>query len=273
MISRFVPFAVLLVLGTALAQLPNLPAEYLEQSRQLQGDRIRLCVLQDMPLTELNEETALLLGHALLLDVVVYEVSVPHLVQPLGYRSPLSDEQLFFLLNNECDAFMGYLYGVGTYPEWLVTTVPYLRTGFVLVSMDSTLSRLSDVPYGSRVGTQLGSAPNSRFLSLVRSLPEGQTWRRIPYPDNEILLERVSDGSLDAALVWEPAVAAYEDPRLQVAHDLTPLPAVSADFVITMVSGNSYLQSLLDSAISAVSADGSLQQLIDAAGVPAQALP
>lgn len=262
---------VLLISSTAMAQLPgpNLPPEYLEQSRRIQGDKVTFCVLQDMVLTGLNEAIATEIGQILLLDTAIHRVEVPYHVQPLGYRSPLSQEQQFYLLNNECDAFMGYLYGVGTYPEWLITTAPYLDTGFVLVTTDSNMTSLEQVPYGSRVGTQLGSAPNSRFLNLVSNRPAGQSWRRIPYPDNEILLERVSDGTVDAALVWEPAVAAVADPDLHVSHDLQPLPRVSASFVITMMSGDAYLQSALDAAIAAMIADGSLQDLITGSDVPA----
>ncbi len=274
MLRRFflaVTFLLVLGVSTAQIQMPNLPADYLDSARRVQGDRIRLCVLQDMVLTDVNEAIAQLLGDVLLLQAVINEVKVPYHVQDLGYRSPLNQEQLFFLLNNECDGFMGYLYGVGTYPEWLTTSVPYMDTGFVLVTTNPEVTAFSQIPFGSRVGTQIGSAPNSRFLNLISNLPEGRSWRRIPYPDNRILLERVVDGTLDAALAWEPAVAAYADPTLHVVRDLQPVPTTSASFVITMISGNAYLQSSLDAAIDAVKEDGSLQELFDAHGIPATA--
>lgn len=267
-----------LILGSLVALVaanaqPMLPPDYLDQSRRVQGDQITFCVLQDSVLTELNEQVAKLLGSVLLIDTDIYAVSMPTYVQALGYRMPLSDDQLFFLLNNECDVFMGYLYGVGTYPEWLITTAPYLNTRFVLVSPDPDVTALSDMSYGTRIGTQLGSAPNSRMNSLIRSRPEGQSWRRIPYPDNEILLERVADGTVDAALVWEPAVIEYGDAALHVAAGISPLPAAQASFTITMMSGNAFLQTSLDAAIAAVVDDGSLRGLVEDLGIPAETLP
>lgn len=253
----------------ASAQVPLLPPDFLDHTRQIQGDRIRFCVLQDSVLTEFNEDVAKLLANALLLESAVHQVKLPYHVQELGYRIPLTSEQLFYLLSNECDAFVGYLYSVGSHQEWQLTTVPYLRTGFVLTTRENEpVSSLSQLPVGTRIGTQLGSAPNSRLNILLRSQSGEPTWRRAPYPDNQILLERLTDGTIDAALVWEPAVTAFGLEGLHLTSNLRPLPAMDASFTITMFSSNTFLQSTLDAAIQAVSEDGSLVRLIAQHGIP-----
>jgi len=254
----------------AISQVPMLPPEFLDHARQVQGDRVRFCVLQDSVLSKLNESVARLLADALLLDATIYEVSLPHHVQPLGYRIPLTSEELFFLLNNECDAFMGYLLSTGTHAEWQITTAPYLRTGFVLTSrITDAHQALKDLGAGTRVGTQLGSAPNSRLTMMLRNQSD-PTLRRIPYPDNRILMERLVDGSVDVALVWEPAVWAFNSAALYVSHDLRPLPDMAASFAITLLSSNAFLQTTLDAAIRAVSEDGSLAALIEQSGIPGE---
>lgn len=262
MIRRLLTVLMVSLICAVQAQVPMLPAEYLERARQIQGDTVRFCVLQDSVLTEVNEAVARLLADTLLLDARIYPVELPLHVQPLGYRLPLSAEQIFFLLNNECDAFMGYLLGSGTLADWQITTAPYLSTGFVLVTRGLTPASLRELPVGSRLGTQLGSAPNSRLSQYLRNEVGEGSWRRVPYPDNQVLLERLVDGTVDAALVWEPALEAFGASDLQVTRDLQPLPLMSADFAIAMLSSNTFLQSSLDAAIRAVSEDGSIDRLL-----------
>src|SRR5690625_657478 len=257
------------LVAVAAAQRPMLPPEFLDHTRQVQGDRIRFCVLQDSVLTDLDEAVARLLADALLLDSSIQPVNLPYHVQDLGYRLPLTSEQIFYLLSNECDALMGYLYSVGSYPEWQIVSAPYVRTEFVLATRASdAVDSLNSLPAGSLIGTQLGSAPNSRLNSFLRNQSGEPVWRRAPYPDNQILLERLVDGSVDAALVWEPALVAFGEGELHSTTDLRPLPEMDASFTITMFSSNAFLQSTLDAAISAVSADGSLSALIKDSGVP-----
>lgn len=255
-----------------LAQEPLVHPEQLQQGRRLQGDQLAFCVIQDSILTDFHSAMAQALADTLLLESKIFNLALPHHVQPLGYRIPLDYEQIFVLLTNECDAFMGFTLASGLYPDWLTVTAPYLSTTFTIVSTDPSIIDLTSLPRSEKVGTVLGSLADTHYRSWLRTLPEGQRWRRIPYPDNKLLLERLVDGTIAAALVWEPAL--YEFTKAGGQADgirairtgaFTP-PTLS--FTIALRNTDSFIQTMLDEAIRAMTTDSSLQELIAVHGLP-----
>src|SRR5690625_1604276 len=149
--NKLLGVLVAVLYGMALAQVPNIPKEFLDHSRRIQGDTVRFCVVQDMLLTELNQNVAQLLAEAMLFEAEIVPVEVPYHVAPLSYRLPLDGQQLFFLLNNDCDAVIGHLLTARALPDWLISTAPYLLTDFVLATMEEDVDSLRDMPGGSKI--------------------------------------------------------------------------------------------------------------------------
>src|SRR5690606_18470763 len=86
--------------------LPALSSEFLRTETLLDGDTIRFCVYGGSAIGDYDRAVAQLLGDSLFLEVEIYEVEPP-IVVPGMDTIPISLEDLFLMLTNECDAFMG----------------------------------------------------------------------------------------------------------------------------------------------------------------------
>lgn len=246
---------------------PDLAEEFLDRTRYLEGDTIRFCVYDRAITLELDRAVAEAIGDALLVRAEVVEVSTPIVVEGIDFF-PFSEDELFIFLTNECHAFMGFALAPGVYPEWLTFSRPYAGTNFVAVARTGELRSIDSLPAGAIVGTTMLSEADVRLAAYLAALPEDARWRRFPYPHVPILLERLTDRTLDAALVWAPALAAFGDDRVEVVpFDRMELPTRSLS--IAMPVEDAFLRSALDSAIGALAEDGTLEMLYRSVGTPA----
>src|SRR5690606_20714041 len=109
-----------------------------------------------------------------------------------------------------------------------------------------------------------------------RSLPETKRWVRRPYYNNERVLEKLNDGSIGAALVWEPALyfATNGDPEAAGYHQLPlPLQERRPEIATATRSHNTYLNSIPGAAIEELIADGTLAEMIDRHHLGPSSLP
>lgn len=268
--------AALILFGTVFAQAnfnpPDPPSEFLDRSRRLEGDRIRICVAEDSLLAPLSREVAHALGSALLLDVTV--VDVPTLTgRPiLDHRVAYSQTELFTVLTNDCEAFAGFTLSTSGMADWLTITRPYLNTGWAFATTDPDIRSLGDLPAGARVGTRIGANVDIRFVDMNLGRTEAQRWRRVPYPNNQLLLDRLREGELDAILLWEPAlmVGLDGDPAAAGVYvgAMSPLTADDQSFGLILFQRDAFLRTALDDAIALIAEDGTLRAIFDAVGVP-----
>lgn len=272
-VGRSLPVVLFLAwVGLVLAQgdasgRPDLAEEFLDRTRYLEGDAIRFCVYDRAITLELDRAIAAAIGEALLVRSEIVEVSTPIAVEGIDFF-PFSEDELYIFLTNDCQAFMGFTLAPNVYPNWLTFSRPYATTEFVAVARAGYLSALDSMPSGSVVGTTMLSEADVRLASYLSALPEAERWRRFPYPHAPILLERLADGTLDAALLWAPALAKFGDSRFEtVPFERFVLPIRSLSIALPVE--DAFLRTALDAALAALADDGSLDTIYRSLGMPA----
>src|SRR5690606_8111074 len=128
------------------------------------------------------------IGLTLLLDVEIYDVNPARPTRPLDYRLPLSEQQLFITLVENCNAMLGFVLSE-TFNKWMTISRPYMATDYVLAVRDD-YDGLTDIPRDLPIGTRAMNNGDSALTSYLQSLNAANRWRRFPYYDNEVLIER-----------------------------------------------------------------------------------
>ncbi len=248
---------------------PDVPREFIERYRRIDGELLRFCVYPAGITGDLDRSVALAIGETLLVEVELYEVTSRINIEGLG-TIPISEDELFVYLTNHCDAFLGFTLGAGVYDPWVTVSRPYVRTRFVAVTTESGPARLGDLPPGSIVGTTMLTEGDAQVGAYIRSLPEERQWRRFPYPHAPLLIERLVDGTVEVGVAWEPAVRfAAELLGVQVHEvpaDPVSLPARMVGMVLR--SDQLFVRDAVDSAIAALIQDGRLAEIYQQVGFP-----
>lgn len=266
-----------LLLGAALALLGSGAAQaqrtfdivprdlYTDQLRQ-NGNSITFCYNPDGMAGAFEKELAETIGAVLLVDVELYAINNPQVrTHPLDYRLPYIPEQIFVLLAENCDAMLGYVLSRNA-PDWVLLSRPYLSTGNVLVTRNPALKALTDLPLDQAIGSRSLALSDNRLSSYLRALPADKRWVRQPFYDNQKVLDRLNDGRVGAAVIWEPALyfATEGDPEAAGYHLLPlPFPDRRTDIGIATRSNNTYLNGILGEAIAELIADGTLAEMVD----------
>jgi len=264
------------VLGTAKAQInlnpPNPPSEFLDMRRRLDGDTLRVCVATDSLVAPFDRELIREIGAALLIDMQIVEVPSIRSRPILDFRVALSQTELFAALNNDCQVFSGFLLSTSRFADWLTITRPYLETRSVFATTDPKLTRLADMVPGSRVGTRMGANVDIRFLDLNDNRSTSQRWRRVPYPNNQLLIDRLREGELDAVLMWEPGlvIGLDGDPSAHAVYvgQTTPVVVENQSFGLILLQRDGFVRVALDAAIAELVADGTIDRLLAETGFP-----
>jgi polar amino acid transport system substrate-binding protein len=251
---------------------PNPPSEFLDARRQLAGDALRVCISSDSLLAPLDRAVALAIGEVLLVDVTLVEIPTLRNLPVLDHRVTLSQTELFTVMNNECPVFAGFLLSTSGFADWLTITRPYLQTRSVFATTDPTITALDAMPAGARIGTRIGANVDIRFLDLNQGRTEATRWRRVPYPNNGFLVDRLREGELDAILLWEPAlvVGLDGDPRAAGVYPGATSPVVVDDqsFGFILLQRDGFVRGALDEAIAVLAEDGTLERLMASTGIP-----
>lgn len=246
-------------------QLPEVPSEFLNRARQLGGDSVRFCINNESVLAGWDEAVAHLLADALLIEAKLEFITPPEATPELDFRLPVDQNTLFMLMTNDCDAFMGFTLAPDQLPDWLSITRPYLQTRHVALTANRDIADLSELTADDSVSTRLMSQVDLVFVNHLQSGGKSAAVRRVPYPDNRLALERLADGSVDGALVWEPAACLYAtskagaaDFRVITSRGLRVDPV---SFGLVLNADDAHLQYLLDDAIAYLSAEGMFAEL------------
>ncbi|MCW5697504.1 MAG: hypothetical protein KIS96_12330 [Bauldia sp.] len=260
--------AILVATAAAMAAPPtfaqvgaDVPSEFLDFSRR-SGDRIRFCINMASVTAPFDRAVAQAIADSVLLEPDIYEVTDLDPPRPLDYRFTLEEIELYIVVNNECDALMGYpLPQVGAVPDWLTVTRPYHLTGVAFV-VGSRGRTLRDLPPGAAIGSRVGATETMLLRGFLDSA--GSTWRWRAFSANDRLVEDAVDGVVAAAFVWEPALmlATGGDPAasgLALAEPPFPIPPVA--FAVALPSNRMFLRSLIDPVIDALRADGTIDAL------------
>ncbi|MCC6984217.1 MAG: transporter substrate-binding domain-containing protein [Bauldia sp.] len=250
----------------AMAQLMDdvtVPNEWLQNWRRTEGDQIAFCVAHGSDTAAFEQAVGEELAAALLLKPVFVESQSGFSIDGMGYL-----DAVLLSLTNECDVMLGMaLVTGGGYPDWLTVTRPYAGVPFLVTTTQNAAYRsLGDVPPGRTIGTQIVSAGDTMLYAYVSQLPPSEQWRRLPYGDSGRLVERLRDGTLDAIIIYEPALMTVTegDPAaagLQVIA-AEPLRDLEVPIGAVLLSRNIFLRTQLDSAIASLVADGTIARLM-----------
>jgi polar amino acid transport system substrate-binding protein len=263
--------AVALLMPTAFAQPPGLPTDAYEGLRRVQGDRVTFCV-DASPYTQPLERAILqAIADALLLEARFVDVQATYSITAEALL-----EDLYVLLADHCDAYAGISYTDGGYADWMTMTRPYVRYRSVLVTNQPDVDALRNLPRDATIGSLMTSQADTSLIAYLQSLPTQDRWRRLPYGDLELMLERLEDGTLGAALVWEPALYGRVGNDLEAAGlraiDPSPLFGLEVSVAFALLGQNVYLRQALDAAIGSILEDGTLAAVLQGSTIPA-ALP
>lgn len=254
--------------GSAFAQSFDIvPRDlYTERMRQ-EGSKLVFCINPEGVLAQFERDLAQVVGQSLLAEVEFYEVGArdwPTRPLPLDYRIVLTEQQMFIMLAQECDGFMGFLLSTSN-PSWMTISQPYLSARTVLVTR-SDATDLTGMPFGETIGVRMMAAGDNRLIQYLAAQPEDRSWRRTPYPDNELMLERLVDGTIGAGMIWEYGLfgATEGNPEAEgfsYSYDL-PFPVDPIEIGIATRAEDTYLNNLLSDAIAALRADGTIDTLL-----------
>lgn len=257
--------------ATVHAQEPDIPPEWMKGFLRISGDRITFCVgpQPDWPLAKFEERVAEEIGAALLLDV---EIMYPHYINAL----PVEWREVFRLLTDECDAFMGFLLIPNFYDDWMTFTRPYYETRSVFVTTNPAYRSLANVPRDLPLGSTAGSTPGDILLAhYLASLSSSERWRRFPYPTGKRLLEQLFEGVIAAGIMWEPELYQFTDgdPKSKGVHVMTsPIDnRLTLQYGIALLQRDRFMRTTLDQAIEALIEDGIIDEVIQETGVPGRA--
>jgi len=257
-----------LVASPALAQPQNLaiPPGILDLTRQLSDNTIRFCINTASVLSGLDRGLAETIADALLIEAEFYEVNSPFAVPPYDFRIPFPERELFIIFNNNCDAFMGVRLSAGNMPEWMSISRPYFSTRAVIASTDPAITSWADIPAGAQVSSRMAAPGDVNFTAFLRTLPENERPSRVPYPDYGLVLDRLRDGSVQAAFVWEPALwfASDGDPEAIGVTSVfaPPFTVPPIGFGVAFMAEDTFTRELIDAAIATLDASGALDALI-----------
>ncbi|HLR45992.1 MAG TPA: transporter substrate-binding domain-containing protein [Deinococcales bacterium] len=280
MTNRFlILFFLLFLAAQALAQQAPLGPEYTERDRlRLEGDSLRFCVISDNLPADYHRELATELAATQLLEARIVEVDPPRPSEPLDYRLFLEEAQLYYLLANDCEVFMGLaLTSSLSRWDWLLTSQPYHVSHSVFVTRDEQLTKWTDLPLDETIGTRVQTSSDIQLATYLTGLSENRRWKRVPNYNNEQPLVQLAEGKIGLALVWEPAVVHFMEEHEDAADFRTlptePLGSSQLQLGLGLRSQDSFLQASLDTAISELEALGILDELATRYDLPTDPLP
>jgi polar amino acid transport system substrate-binding protein len=263
---RTLAFGFVLGASPALAQLMDdvtVPNEWLQNWRRTEGDQIVFCIAHGSETAAFEEAVGEELATALLLEPVFVEAQSGFSIDGQGYL-----DAVLLSLTNDCDAMLGMaMVSSGGYPDWLTVTRPYAGIPYLAVTTEgATYRALADVPAGRTIGTQIVSAGDTLLYAYVSQLPPTEQWRRLPYGDNALLVERLRDGTLDAIVIYEPELDALtegppEASGLRVIAS-NPLRDMEVSIGAVLLGRNTFLRDQLDGAIASLVGDGTIARLM-----------
>jgi polar amino acid transport system substrate-binding protein len=154
-------------------------------------------------------------------------------------------------------------------------TRPYYQARYVLIVKEAGWNSLADIPTSQPIGAGIGTVGDLRLIQYLKTLQPENRWPRHPMSSDEAALKSLLEGSLAAALVWEPSLwaarqrdPAFEKLRVISSGQLSESPVGVGGVV---ASDNTFVRSAIDDAIAALTADGTIDRLLNHYDFPAAA--
>jgi hypothetical protein len=248
----------------ALAQTPFVQDEW-KYGRRQDGATLHYCVDERDPDLPVARKIGEAIAGALLLEPKEHGVGEDWSGEDL--------DQVYQVLLETCDAFLGFKLIADAYPDWLTITRGYYRGSYVLVTADANWKSLTDVPLSRVIGGTIGTSADIRLMQYLTALKPAERWSHYPVASDEAALRDVTDGKLAAALVWGPSFWALQktDPAFAKLRIIapSPLPASSVDVGAVMLARETFLRANLDQAIAALTADGTFAAILKTFSFPA----
>lgn len=252
--------------GPAPAQIitDEFPRDLYQQRLRLSGESLVACVYAESMMGAFNADVAEALGDALLLNVKVEPLDLLVPPEPLDYRIPLNEQELFLMMNGRCDIFMGFTFTTD-YPTWLRLSVPYFSSPTALIVRDPPYRSLADIPASRPLGTRIFSSTDYQLGQYIASLPPERRWQRHPYRNYGVAYERVVDGTVGGSVIWDAAAyyATEGDPEAAGLHLVYDLPFVDppVEISVGLRTEDDFLERALSQAIQSLTAEGVLHEL------------
>ncbi len=249
----------------ALAQTPFVQDEWKYGTRQ-DGATFHYCVDERDPDLPVARKIGGAIAGALLLQPKEHVVGEDWSGEDI--------EQIYQVLLETCDVFLGFKLIPDAYPDWLTITRGYYRGVYAFVTADASWKSLADVPLSQVIGGTIGTSADIRLIQYLEALKPAERWTHYPVASDEAALRDVAGGKLAAALVWGPSFWALQktDPAFAKLRIIAPkpLPDSSVDVGAVMLTRETYLRASLDQAIAALSADGTIAAILKDFGFPAE---
>jgi len=249
------------------SQLPVVPPEFYEGFRRIEGDRITFCIDTRSYTADFDRSVAEAIAEALLLEPSIYEIEATY-----GIDAEFFFEDLFIWLTDHCDAYMGYSVLPQAVPDWLTPTQPYASFRYVVAARDPSVWTLTDVPLSEPIGSQMVGVGDRALIAFLQARPAASRWRRIPYADNALLVQRLLDGSVGAILIWEPALLELTDgdPEAAGVHviDASQLGNLYVPSGMVLRQQEAFVRDQIDTAIEALIANGTIARILEEHGLP-----
>jgi polar amino acid transport system substrate-binding protein len=185
-------------------------------------------------------------------------------------------DQVYQVLLETCDVFLGFKLIADGYPEWLAITRGYYRASYVFVTANPAWKSLADVPLSRPIGGTVGTSADIRLIQYIAALPAAQRWPHYPIGSDEAALTDVAQGRLGAALVWAPSFWASQKSKPEFAGlriiGPRPMPESSADVGAVLLARETFLRTNVDQAIKSLTADGTIDTILKSFSFPAHAI-
>ena len=254
----------LLLPAPASAQTPFVQDEW-KYGRRQDGATLHYCVDERDPDLPVAAKIGAAIAGALLL------VGKEHVVGEDWSGEDI--EQIYQVLLETCDVFLGFKLIPDAYPDWLTITRGYYRGSYVFATADASWKSLADIPRSRVIGGTIGTSADIRLMQYLAALKPAERWPHYPVASDEAALRDVISGKLAAALVWGPSFWGLQkvDPAFAQLRIIAPkpLPDAGADVGAVMLTRETYLRTNVDQAIAALTADGTIAAILKAFGFPA----
>lgn len=257
-------FTLMLSVASAQNAPPQIPFDLLDGELRGGGTNLTFCVDDRVPGTDVDVAIAEAIASAQFLEPVFYRIS--EMPGRIDEFIGVPDELLFVLLEDECDAYIGALLGPRTViPEWVTVTRPYYTASYVLASTNPEVTNFRAL---RDLDIQLGLPIASRMNTSV-SVSEPETRRRV-YDDEPQLYQALMDGEVEAGMFFGPKLLAMTN-RDPLGAGLTlapvdPVPNGEAPVAMMLMNDQTFVRSLIDDAISALTSNGTIESILAEAG-------
>jgi polar amino acid transport system substrate-binding protein len=259
--------ALVACLAPAAAQTPYVQDEWKYGTRQ-DGATLHYCVDERDPDLPIARKIGEAIAGALLLEPKEHPIG--------GDWSGEDIDQLYRVLIESCDVFLGFKLIPDAYPDWLTVTRGYYRGAYVLVTAHKEWTSLAEVPRSQAIGGTIGTSADIRLMQYVTALPPAERWTHYPMASDEAALTALTAGTLGAALVWAPSFWALQKSNAAFAGlriiAPKPMPASTVDVGAVLLARETFLRANVDQAIAALTADGTIDTILKGFGFPAASI-